>query len=106
MDAGHRVRCLARRPENLRPRVPAGVGGLQSGGGASAIAQPGTVLYFLPRADFDALFAANPKAWEALATRTRLRRFLQAGSTTDLDTACVAKVRQPPFFLNFNGSAP
>lgn len=46
--------------------------------GASAIAQPGTVLYFLPRADFDALFAANPKAWEALATRTRLRRFLQA----------------------------
>ena len=35
-----------------------------------------------------------------------LRRFLQAGSTTDLDTACVAQVRQPPFFLNFNGSAP
>lgn len=25
VDAGHRVRCLARRPENLRPRVPAGV---------------------------------------------------------------------------------
>ena len=35
-----------------------------------------------------------------------LRRFLQAGSTTELDTACVAQVRQPPFFLNFNGSAP
>ena len=35
-----------------------------------------------------------------------LRRFLQAGSTADLDTACVAQVRQPPFFLNFNGSAP
>ena len=35
-----------------------------------------------------------------------LRRFLQAGSATDLDTACVAQVRQPPFFLNFNGSAP
>lgn len=25
VNAGYRVRCLARRPENLRPRVPAGV---------------------------------------------------------------------------------
>jgi pimeloyl-ACP methyl ester carboxylesterase len=35
-----------------------------------------------------------------------LRRFLQTGSAAGLDTACVAEVRQPPFFLNFNGSAP
>ncbi len=35
-----------------------------------------------------------------------LRRFLQAGTTAGLDTRCVAQVRQPPFFLNFNGSAP
>ena len=45
--------------------------------GADALARAGTVLYFLPRADFEALFAANPKGWEALATRTRLRRTLQ-----------------------------
>ena len=35
-----------------------------------------------------------------------LRRFLQAGRIEGLDTACVAQLRQPPFFLNFNGSAP
>jgi pimeloyl-ACP methyl ester carboxylesterase len=35
-----------------------------------------------------------------------LRRFLAAGSTEALDTDCVTKVRPPPFFLNFNGSAP
>ncbi|MFM7272933.1 MAG: alpha/beta fold hydrolase, partial [Gammaproteobacteria bacterium] len=35
-----------------------------------------------------------------------LRRFLAAGSTETLDTDCVTKVRPPPFFLNFNGSAP
>jgi pimeloyl-ACP methyl ester carboxylesterase len=34
-----------------------------------------------------------------------LRRFLQAGSIEGLDTGCVAQLRQPPFFLNFNGSA-
>ena len=35
-----------------------------------------------------------------------LNRFLKAGTTTGLDTACMATVQQPPFFLNFNGSAP
>lgn len=47
--------------------------------GATAVGLPGAVLYFLPRADFEALFADSPRGWEALATRTRLRRMLQRG---------------------------
>ncbi|PWH15816.1 MAG: alpha/beta hydrolase, partial [Anaerolineae bacterium] len=35
-----------------------------------------------------------------------LRDFLQAGSLTGLDTACVAGVQPPPFFIDFNGPRP
>lgn len=34
-----------------------------------------------------------------------LRRFLEAGTTHDLDTGCAALVRAAPFFLDFNGPA-
>jgi pimeloyl-ACP methyl ester carboxylesterase len=35
-----------------------------------------------------------------------VRRFIEAGSTEDLDTACVNQIRPAPFFLSFSGSAP
>ena len=41
VNAGYRVRCLARRPEHLRPRAPAGVEqrtGLRSGTGRPSVA--------------------------------------------------------------------
>ena len=34
-----------------------------------------------------------------------LRRFLDAGTTRDLDTRCAAQVRAAPFFVDFNGPA-
>ena len=35
-----------------------------------------------------------------------IRRFIDAGSAADLDTACVDQIRPAPFFLSFSGSAP
>ena len=35
-----------------------------------------------------------------------LRKFIDAGTTRDLDTSCVARIRPAPFFLSFSGSAP
>jgi pimeloyl-ACP methyl ester carboxylesterase len=35
-----------------------------------------------------------------------IRRFIDAASAADLDTACVDQIRPAPFFLNFSGSAP
>jgi pimeloyl-ACP methyl ester carboxylesterase len=35
-----------------------------------------------------------------------IRRFIDAGSAADLDTACVDQIQPAPFFLNFSGSAP
>ena len=35
-----------------------------------------------------------------------LRQFIDAGTTRDLDTSCVARIRPAPFFLSFSGSAP
>ena len=35
-----------------------------------------------------------------------LRKFITAGTTHGLDTACVSEIRPAPFFLGFSGSAP
>ena len=35
-----------------------------------------------------------------------LRKFINAGTTQGLDTACVSEIRPAPFFLGFSGSAP
>jgi pimeloyl-ACP methyl ester carboxylesterase len=35
-----------------------------------------------------------------------LRQFIDAGSATHLDAACIAKIGPAPFFLSFSGSAP
>jgi pimeloyl-ACP methyl ester carboxylesterase len=35
-----------------------------------------------------------------------LRTFIDAGSVTGLDTACIGTIRPAPFFLSFSGTAP
>jgi pimeloyl-ACP methyl ester carboxylesterase len=35
-----------------------------------------------------------------------VRRFIAAGSSADLDLACVKQIRPAPFFLSFSGTAP
>jgi hypothetical protein len=35
-----------------------------------------------------------------------IRRFIDAASAADLDTACVDQIRPAPIFVNFSGSAP
>ncbi|HET8690565.1 MAG TPA: alpha/beta fold hydrolase [Steroidobacteraceae bacterium] len=53
------------------------------------------------------VFPGQAHGQERLRCAQRIiRQFVDAGTATSLDTACVDEIRPAPFFLSFSGSAP